>query len=918
MARFSLSQRRNAERTKRIVVVLTIWLQLCNVVSSLFILLASGASLRSYRPMNYLKYMGDTSSSDLGFVWLWVIEYLASFQQISPSILHDLVEAAPELPDDLGKNMREMVALRCLEDLFGPASRLANEFRSGPDQRVTFDFFQSCEDVLQSILRETSVSDLKPAGPGLLKWDIHPFIMHKRASMPRCALEQLRDSIIEGTYPLAESLKGLSGLMPTNSERERNFLGRSDENTLNSLDKLLTVPRSDSTSLSPENENGVLGDTLSNKILLPLKRDRIDLAVEALDRDCQDSQVCMDDDGPHLNAKKIKWNTLSTNQPVEYSLIPVSGKEVVEDSYERTMGDTERDGCHRQINFEVIELGKSRSLENGCVEHDAGHGVGPNEDNASKVDEHDDRLGNVSSSSIYLKDMSDKRDGHSLDAKVSEQYTLNANQSKEPSFIAAADKESKEDSSERTAGETERDPNICGKAKSGDTHHPCSLVDVADDIDMRTSVETGTTHQKHSFDESSDNNDPGELLHSLNTASGNGLHEKNSAVFPAAEMRHIFEDDKSTDSDEYNNEVVNVVTKKGHFLNSHCKQNHLCVKCGKGGQLLSCSAADCSLLVHENCLSYSMKFDERKNFYCPFCAYTRAVFEFVEAKKMSSLAKKKLLAIIDVDINPHPKGDTERLPREEHINSRQNPDEETCGRNPRDVECSQMKSGECLDTPNGHLFQRRPGDNQVGTLALSTDANKLATNEELDISGRKINLCSEIEEAHEIVPECESYPTIKPDRQQDQIDPEPKSYDQMHKNHEYNGESKSMEHVLGNQSQGGMEQEQITNSLAKPIFAANIDGEETSDQENDRSIISSYSLRLRQRDRKNIHPVVPQLRRNKAPWTAKEEEILKEGVRIFSSVQDRSIPWKKVLDLKVAAGGRRSHKASCHFSSRQF
>ncbi|KAJ6425823.1 hypothetical protein OIU84_026410 [Salix udensis] len=35
-----------------------------------------------------------------------------------PSILRELIEAAPEIPDDFGKNTREMVALRCLEDLF--------------------------------------------------------------------------------------------------------------------------------------------------------------------------------------------------------------------------------------------------------------------------------------------------------------------------------------------------------------------------------------------------------------------------------------------------------------------------------------------------------------------------------------------------------------------------------------------------------------------------------------------------------------------------------------------------------------------------------------------------------------------------------------------------------------------------------
>ncbi|KAJ8758540.1 hypothetical protein K2173_000261 [Erythroxylum novogranatense] len=49
VARFSLSVHRNKERTKRIVVVLTVWLELCHVVSSLFNLLVLEASLYSYR-----------------------------------------------------------------------------------------------------------------------------------------------------------------------------------------------------------------------------------------------------------------------------------------------------------------------------------------------------------------------------------------------------------------------------------------------------------------------------------------------------------------------------------------------------------------------------------------------------------------------------------------------------------------------------------------------------------------------------------------------------------------------------------------------------------------------------------------------------------------------------------------------------
>ncbi|KAJ0100296.1 hypothetical protein Patl1_20563 [Pistacia atlantica] len=44
-------------------------------------------------------------------------------------------------------------------------------------------------------------------------------------------------------------------------------------------------------------------------------------------------------------------------------------------------------------------------------------------------------------------------------------------------------------------------------------------------------------------------------------------------------------------------------------------------------------------------------------------------------------------------------------------------------------------------------------------------------------------------------------------------------------------------------------------------------------------------------------PANVQLRRKKVPWTAKEEELLKMGVRKFTSVNDRNIPWKKILEF---------------------
>lgn len=66
----------------------------------------------------------------------------------------DLIETAPEIPDDLAKVTREMVALRCLEDLFGSSDKVNNDGLSCTENKVGFALSESCEDVLQQILQE--------------------------------------------------------------------------------------------------------------------------------------------------------------------------------------------------------------------------------------------------------------------------------------------------------------------------------------------------------------------------------------------------------------------------------------------------------------------------------------------------------------------------------------------------------------------------------------------------------------------------------------------------------------------------------------------------------------------------------------------------------------------------------------------
>ncbi|XP_024032413.1 uncharacterized protein LOC112094947, partial [Morus notabilis] len=111
-----------------------------------------------------------------------------------------------------------MIALRCLEDFIAPQDGITSDAPSAAGSKVQFDLSEGCQDVLQRILQETSVSNLRAAGLELSKWDIHPFIQHKRACLPKCALEQLKDAILNGTHQYADFLREKSGLASTSRD----------------------------------------------------------------------------------------------------------------------------------------------------------------------------------------------------------------------------------------------------------------------------------------------------------------------------------------------------------------------------------------------------------------------------------------------------------------------------------------------------------------------------------------------------------------------------------------------------------------------------------------------------------------------------------------------------------------------------
>ncbi|XVF07268.1 hypothetical protein REPUB_Repub06bG0123700 [Reevesia pubescens] len=281
--------------------------------------------------------------------WLWIIEYVSSFPQIDISIIRALIEAAPVLPEDLGENTGEMVALRCLEELFGPKNGLENV--APPDSRVAFDLSSSCEDVLDHILQEVPFSNLKNGGPELLRWDVLPYIKHKRASLPKCALEQLKDSILEQS-PVLDGNENIPTSRFNDSDDEN---GNQEGNLIPQIHK---------------NDNEALQDGLLERNLLPSKRCRDDLVAGNLG-----GLVSVKHDGMHnclhLNGKKFKQDDTPpcTSQSDEQIPIRLHGEERLEDEPGMIIKVTEIEGKN---------LGKDSQVGEGDQDgHVASRTLGP-------------------------------------------------------------------------------------------------------------------------------------------------------------------------------------------------------------------------------------------------------------------------------------------------------------------------------------------------------------------------------------------------------------------------------------------------------------------------------------------------------------------------------------------------------------
>nr|GME01141.1 DDT domain-containing protein PTM-like isoform X3 [Ipomoea batatas] len=335
--------------------------------------------------------------------------------------------------------------------------------------------------------------------------------------------------------------------------------------------------------------------------------------------------------------------------------------------------------------------------------------------------------------------------------------------------------------------------------------------------------------------------------------------------------------DPCNDNNEYHEERVEIASKKTAFLSCQCTYSQdsfattdvreLCMKCNRGGQLLVCSSETCPLVVHDSCLGSIPNFEKDGKFYCPFCAYSRAISEQMKFKKKASLARKDLAAFLRFSIEPL-KNVSTRSSRSNTSQSRQ--DEELCEKGEANSSRNSLRdnsSPEC---------RANTEDKQQGRPSVSPAESRPPSND------KRISSTS-------TVPVIFAKDLQENQAEQDTLSP--RGGDQQH------NETLAItiyrkpvfpfgDPEVSNRDEPCTEVDVERATLPQPLaslhhqpeLSSSTEVEESSDEENEKYVASKYFIRFNRPEKQCSHPVFPQWKRKRVPWTEEEEEALKVNV----------------------------------------
>ncbi|XP_061357939.1 uncharacterized protein LOC133302210 isoform X3 [Gastrolobium bilobum] len=738
----------------------------------------------------------EPSESSSKLPWIWVIEALAGFSEITTSTLQGLIDASPIEQDDFCENTKELVAMRCLEELC-----VNRDASSTLDSRVGFDFSRSCVDVLQEILHEIPLSNLKMAGAELLRWDVSSFIMHKRSGTIKCHLEQLKESILEGTQPHTDYLKERSGLFLQNMGHTGHDNGKSTfAENIETNENLV--------SLVLDNRDKSSKEHLLDNNFLPFKRNR----VYSADKHETDLQL-EDPNGSQQTVASDKAQDDTGNSWVE-----VTADKIV----------------YQGENINVLmKKYEEQNLGMKCKE-----------------------VGQLLFSDATPVSLVVPESCVGMATTIMPQHTSGAEPCQNKSMDESND----------------------------NAHHVYPIPSNGDNADKI----------QHMINESQPKqNEPNVVPLNFSQSQKPVASDKTVvATFNGCEA------ELSSDSDRYHNEKIDLAAKKHEFLSSQCTyvqgfsamtestEQNLCMKCNERGQLLVCKTTTCPMMVHKNCLGVSAQLDGKGNFVCPFCVYSDTISEYLEAKEKASLARKELAIFISKGIRNQA---VHEFHRQEHSPSR---------KNSMFIHVNNIGNDELTGCEDNREYHVGGHANEVSNLQFERSQPQAPISCVPSSCREKENVNNGLIEAlrEEERSEMQNAKSLTGGRVEE---------NQVLTDHvdgcggdKYSCKKANI--VCDSQSNGG---EEVPQELTKqhnmdgtvePVCAHDTGKKEISEDGCEKHIISRYSMRFRKHETQYKPQASPLLRRKKIPWTAEEEELIREGVQKFGS-SDQTIPWKKIL-----------------------
>ncbi|XP_021273934.1 uncharacterized protein LOC110409043 isoform X2 [Herrania umbratica] len=360
-----------------------------------------------------------------------------------------------------------------------------------------------------------------------------------------------------------------------------------------------------------------------------------------------------------------------------------------------------------------------------------------------------------------------------------------------------------------------------------------------------------------------------------------------------------------------------------------------CIRCNsRTGHVLVCSENGCPVTVHEVCMNCNPKFDNMGKFYCPYCWYKRELARTKELRRQALLARKELSNFIclkrdggneemQVDETESMKaasvskvagkintGDYENGLNDKNNERIHHDQEETPGvesisksdeeRNSRACGSENFGDGERIqdedienasdsedDEIDEDRWQIQPislnhleiekGALHVSTKETSDNVGVLEENKEEPVLPNAVGTTMALitSDATSRVPAIESFEFVLPDLDTETL-------------------------VVHQKRAKRTAQKVWPQKVVSPKMPSSEPSTSAKDKkmnQQGKATAPKNSVQCQELNKRFVSSKLGTEKRRRLHWTAEEEDVLKEGVRRFSSIVNKNIPWRKILEF---------------------